>query len=463
MNIALIGPSGSGKGTHAKGLETQFGLKPLVTGELFRENAKNHTALWFMAKRYLSQGELVPDEVVDAMVAEWLYKADPNDGVLFDGFPRTIYQSQFLDEHLKEIGRHLDAVIYLKIPDEVINERLEHRVICDQCHMPYHLKFKPPLQAGVCDDCQGALSPRPEDIPAMIRVRLRAFRQVIRPILDYYQETGRLIIIDGAGDIEKVDRDIVEAVKTVQRKESRVATREETEHMKTVLGEAIPSAETTTDKSYNVVFVGGPGSGKGTQAELLKDSLGLVHLATGDLFREHLKHHTDLGQLAKTYMDRGELVPDDVTEAMVEERISRPDVSSGFILDGFPRTLPQAQALTEMMNHMNKRISKVLYIKVSDDKIIQRLSGRLLCRDCQTPYHREFKPSVKSGECDVCGGELYQRNDDNPQTVLARLKTFHAQTAPLINYYKNEGVLVGIDGERDLATVTESIRQALGR
>ena len=463
MNIALIGPSGSGKGTHARGLEEQFGLRPLVTGELFRENAKNHTALWFMAKRYLSQGELVPDEVVDAMVAEWLYKADPDHGVLFDGFPRTIYQSQFLDEHLKEIGRHLDAVIYLKIPDEMINERLEHRVICDDCHRPFHLKFDPPKQEGVCDNCNGNLSPRAEDIPAMIRVRLRAFRQVIRPILDYYQETGRLIIIDGAGTIEQVDRDIVEAVKTVQRKESRGATREETEHMKTVLIESIPSIKSKTDDSYNVVFVGGPGSGKGTQAELLKDALGLVHLATGDLFREHLKLHTDLGQLAKTYMDRGELVPDDVTEAMVEERISRPDMNAGFILDGFPRTLPQAQALTEMMNHIHKRISKVLYIKVSDDKIIGRLSGRLLCRDCQELYHREFKPSLQPGVCDVCGGELYQRDDDNPKTVLTRLKTFHAQTAPLINYYKNEGILVGIDGEQDSPTVSQLIRQALGR
>ena len=174
-------------------------------------------------------------------------------------------------------------------------------------------------------------------------------------------------------------------------------------------------------RSLDLVLLGGPGSGKGTQAEQLEKQLKLPHIATGDLFRDNLKNATDLGKLAKTYMDRGELVPDDVTEAMVEERLARPDTRDGFILDGFPRTLPQAQALMEMMAALQRRISGVIYIKVSDEAIVGRLSGRLICRNCQTPFHQQFKPPHKSGVCDGCGGELYQRDDDNPNTVCARL------------------------------------------
>ena len=154
-------------------------------------------------------------------------------------------------------------------------------------------------------------------------------------------------------------------------------------------------------------------------------------------------------------MDRGELVPDDVTEAMVEERLSQPDTADGFILDGFPRTRPQAEALTEIATAMHRQIAGVLYINVSDSEIVSRLSGRLICRDCQTPYHLEFKPPDKEGICDVCQGELYRRDDDNPETIGARLKTYHNHTAPLINYYREAGLLIEIDGEGDVAQVTE--------
>ena len=207
--------------------------------------------------------------------------------------------------------------------------------------------------------------------------------------------------------------------------------------------------------SLDLVLLGGPGSGKGTQAEQLSKELNLPHIATGDLFREHLNDATDLGKLAKTYMDRGELVPDDVTEAMVEERLARADTRDGFILDGFPRTLPQAHALTEMLAGLKRAIAGVLYINVTDEAIVNRLSGRLICRNCQTPYHKQFKPSKKPGVCDNCGGELYQRDDDNPNTVRSRLKTFHGQTEPLIGYYQKAGVLHEISGEGEVSQVIE--------
>ena len=184
-------------------------------------------------------------------------------------------------------------------------------------------------------------------------------------------------------------------------------------------------------------------------------NLSYPHIATGDLFRENLKKETDLGKLAKSYMDRGELVPDDVTEGMVSERLARPDTEAGFIMDGFPRTLGQAEALTDILNDMQRRIDAVLYIKVSDEEIINRLSGRFICRNCQTPFHVKFKPPSQEGVCDACGGELYQRDDDNPETIGARLKTFHGQTAPLIDYYSKAGLLIEIKGEGDVSDVTK--------
>lgn len=211
----------------------------------------------------------------------------------------------------------------------------------------------------------------------------------------------------------------------------------------------------------NLVLLGGPGSGKGTQAEQLKNKLGLLHVATGDLFRMNLKNNTELGQLARTYMDRGELVPDDVTAAMVRDRLGQPDAQAGFLLDGFPRTLPQAAALAEILMDMERELSMVLYIKVSDEEIISRLSGRRVCRECQTPYHVKFNPPAQEGVCDRCGGELYQRADDNPATIRARLETYHEQTAPLIEYYQQIGVLRAIDGEGEVSEITTNVLAAV--
>jgi adenylate kinase len=203
------------------------------------------------------------------------------------------------------------------------------------------------------------------------------------------------------------------------------------------------------------VLLGGPGSGKGTQAEELHAQFALTHIATGDLFREHLRAETDLGKLAKNYMDRGELVPDDVTEAMVEERLTRPDTDPGFVLDGFPRTLPQAEALADILAQLHRQLTSVLYINVADQEILTRLEGRRICGSCQASYHLTFKPPAHAGICDLCGGALEQRDDDNSQTIRARLKTFHAQTAPLIHYYKAAGLLVEIDGRGEVPAVKE--------
>lgn len=203
----------------------------------------------------------------------------------------------------------------------------------------------------------------------------------------------------------------------------------------------------------NIVLFGAPGSGKGTQAERLGQELNLIHVASGDLFRENLNKETELGKLAKTYMDKGQLVPDDVTVAMVKERLSRADAQAGVIFDGFPRTLPQAKALDQVLAEMERRIDRVLYIKVSDEEVVRRLSGRLICRECQTPFHREFNP-FKRCPFNKCEGEyLYQRDDDRPETVRARLQTFHNQTEPLIDHYRRAGLLAEVEGEGEVDEV----------
>ena len=203
-----------------------------------------------------------------------------------------------------------------------------------------------------------------------------------------------------------------------------------------------------------LVLLGGPGSGKGTQAESLSREFRLPQIGTGGLFRDHMRRSTELGIVAKRFIDRGELAPDEIAEGMVRERLAQPDTQSGFILDGFPRTLAQAESLKSLLPTLNRQLTCVLCIVVSDDEIVRRLSGRLNCSRCQTPYHTHFKPPQVAGLCDVCNGALHQRDDDNPITIRARLKTFHARTEPLMDYYRKAELLWQIDGEGDISAVT---------
>jgi adenylate kinase len=195
-----------------------------------------------------------------------------------------------------------------------------------------------------------------------------------------------------------------------------------------------------------VVLLGGPGAGKGTQAERLAEALGIPQVSTGDLFRHNLKNETELGLLAKGYMERGELVPDEVTVAMVRVRLSEPDAGEGAILDGFPRTVAQAEALEELLAAMGAKLAVVPYIKVPEDVLLARLAGRWTCRGCGAMYHQLFSPPQEEGVCDRCGGELYQRPDDTPDTQKHRIEVYFEQTAPLIDYYREKGLLVEVDG-----------------
>ena len=212
-----------------------------------------------------------------------------------------------------------------------------------------------------------------------------------------------------------------------------------------------------------IVLLGAPGAGKGTQAAFISDSLGLAHVASGDLFRKAQNNGSELGALVRSYMEKGELVPDVVTIRVILERISAPDCAQGFILDGFPRTLEQAKALDEALMERGKAMDVVLYIKVSTEELVKRLSGRWICRNCQTPYHVINSPPRVPGRCDRCGGELYQRPDDAEEAVRNRLRVYSTQTAPLVEYYGGQGKLVEINGGEGVEAVAKEVMAALSQ
>ena len=207
----------------------------------------------------------------------------------------------------------------------------------------------------------------------------------------------------------------------------------------------------------NIILMGLPGAGKGTQASEIVKKFPIPHISTGDMFRKAIKDETDLGKEAKSYMDRGELVPDEVTVGIVKERISEDDAKKGFLLDGFPRTIEQAEALNNIMSELDRNIDAVINIEVPEEELMNRLTGRRICEKCGTTYHLVFSPPKVDGVCDIDGGKLYQRKDDNPETVSNRLSVNVKQSKPILEYYDEKGVLKNIDGAKDIDEVTKDV------
>ncbi|MET8951174.1 adenylate kinase [Streptomyces sp. NPDC004393] len=211
-----------------------------------------------------------------------------------------------------------------------------------------------------------------------------------------------------------------------------------------------------------IVLVGPPGAGKGTQAAFLAKNLSIPHISTGDLFRANISRQTELGKLAKSYMDAGNLVPDEVTIAMAKDRMEQPDARGGFLLDGFPRNVSQAEALDEMLKAEGMKLDAVLDLEVPEDEVVKRIAGRRVCRnDSSHVFHVSYKPAKQEGVCDICGGELYQRDDDSEETVRKRLEVYHTQTEPIIDYYKAQGLVVTISALGKVEEVTRRAMEAL--
>lgn len=211
-----------------------------------------------------------------------------------------------------------------------------------------------------------------------------------------------------------------------------------------------------------IIMLGAPGAGKGTQAKMLAEKYGIPHISTGDIFRANIKNNTELGKKAKSYMDAGELVPDELTVDLVLDRIKEKDCMNGFILDGFPRNIPQAEALDYALNNQNEKIDYAINVDVPDANIIERMSGRRACLNCGATYHVVTIPPKKEGICDVCGSELVLRDDDQPETVKKRLDVYHEQTQPLIDYYKKQNILKSVNGMEPMETVFANIVAILG-
>ena len=210
-----------------------------------------------------------------------------------------------------------------------------------------------------------------------------------------------------------------------------------------------------------ILLMGPPGAGKGTQAENLVQTFSIPHISTGDMFRAAVKEGTELGKQAKACMDSGKLVPDEVTIGIVRERLSKDDCKDGFLLDGFPRTVPQAEALDKILADLDTKLDKVLNIEVPNEDLIARAIGRRICKSCGATYNIKFNPTKIENVCDNCGGELYQRNDDNEETMANRLAVYEDQTKPLIDYYKRAGIYVAIDGRRAIDEVTKNLVEIL--
>ena len=212
-----------------------------------------------------------------------------------------------------------------------------------------------------------------------------------------------------------------------------------------------------------IVLVGPPGAGKGTQAQFIASHLSIPKISTGDIFRANVSGGTELGRRAQVYMERGDLVPDEVTIAMVTDRLQEDDAQAGFLLDGFPRNVPQAETLKKLLSAWDTRLDVVLELVVDDDEVVRRLSGRRTCRRCGRVWHVTFDPPARPGVCDDCGGELFQRDDDREETIRHRLEVYQQQTSPLVSYYADEGILLGIDATGPVEEVTERALGALRR
>ncbi|KAJ8906469.1 hypothetical protein NDN08_002962 [Rhodosorus marinus] len=417
--ILISGAPASGKGTQCELIVEEFGVVHISTGDMLRSAVKNKTELGLKAKEFMDAGKLVTDELVISMLKERLSQPDvARNGYLLDGFPRTSAQADALDE----AGVGFDAVVKLEVPDEVLVERVIGRRSDPETGKVYHMKFSPPESEEIAE----RLVQRSDDTEEKVKVRLNAFYEHAAAIDKKYSDGSLMTVLNGNRDKNEVFSDISKIVR----------------------------ASVSKRNPLNTIIMGAPGSGKGTQCELIVEELNCVHLSTGDMLRSAVKAQSELGNQAKAFMDAGKLVPDELVIGLIEEKLQDPVVKkNGWLLDGFPRTVAQAEALKAAGVAPDVAVS----LEVPDDEIVQRIVGRRSDPETGRIYHLTFDPP----ETEEVASRLTQRSDDTEEKVRTRLAMYKENADLVKNEYGDKVVL--INGVQPKAAVFDDVLKEIER
>ncbi|KAH1248895.1 Adenylate kinase 4 [Glycine max] len=488
--LILIGPPGSGKGTQSPIIKDEYCLCHLATGDMLRAAVAAKTPLGVKAKEAMDKGELVSDDLVVGIIDEAMKKPSCQKGFILDGFPRTVVQAQKLDEMLQKQGVKVDKVLNFAIDDAILEERITGRWIHPSSGRTYHTKFSPPKVLGVDDVTGEPLIQRKDDTAAVLKSRLEAFHKQTEPVIDYYSKKGLVANLHA----EKPPKEVTVEVEKVLARDGELSfesvcvggsevgdsdsgsvlfffllttTSESETTMANTNLEDVPSLDLMTEllrrlkcsskPDKRLILIGPPGSGKGTQSPIIKDEYCLCHLATGDMLRAAVAAKTPLGVKAKEAMDKGELVSDDLVVGIIDEAMKKPSCQKGFILDGFPRTVVQAQKLDEMLQKQGVKVDKVLNFAIDDAILEERITGRWIHPSSGRTYHTNF-PLQRFL---VTGEPLIQRKDDTAAVLKSRLEAFHKQTEPVIDYYSKKGLVANLHAEKPPKEVTVEVEKVL--
>jgi len=380
LNIALFGPPGAGKGTQSKLLLEKYNLTYISTGDILREEISNKTPLGIEAKGIIEKGGLVPDDLIVQIIEKRVTMNLNTAGILFDGFPRTVVQAYILEGLLSKMNTSLTCMLSLEVPkDELISRMLE----------------------------RAKIGGRADDTMEVIKVRLEEYENKTKPVIEFYKEKNKYFPIDGVGSVNTIFNKLIETIEGTMKQDF-----------------------------FNVVLLGKPGSGKGTQGELLARKHNLVYISTGKLLRKEIAGNTEIGQIAKPYMERGEIVPDEIAIRLIEKKIHHHPTAAGFVFKGFPRTVVQAYILDGLLRRINSRVSCMLNLKLSTLDAIKRLNDR--------------------GKTDR--RRLYDVSTD---LILNRLDEYEKKTKPVIEYYKKQTIFFEVDGSGGEDQVNERLEDAM--
>lgn len=378
LNIALFGPPGAGKGTQSKKLLEKYNLTYISTGDMLRAEIAEGSDLGLKAKSIIERGGLVDDELIIQIIEKKIQTNPDSRGILFDGFPRTTVQAYILEGLLLKLNSSLNCMVSLEVPEEELIERLLLRA----------------KDSGRADDTLD-----------VIKVRLQEYESKTKPVADFYAKKDKYYPINGVGEIDTIFENIVEIIEKTKRR-----------------------AQT------NIVLLGKPGSGKGTQGNLLAKKFGLVYISTGKLMRQEIKDNTEIGKIAKPYMDKGEIVPDEIPIQLIERKINENPDANGFVFKGFPRTLIQAYILDGLLRRVNMSVSALVEMKISTLEAVKRLSARAKTEKAR-PY------------------------DASTELIVNRLEQYKEKTNPVIEFYKNQGKYSSIKADGSPDEVFERLKE----